>query len=211
MADYVTNEQLAAFAHEFKALADSDAVDTLITAASRLFDNLCEVDEDFFAPGDAEEDPDFTERDFVGDGTAYLKLDPYIALDDDPISINEGTILDDDFDVVNVPEYVERSGMLVVLGKTTYQRFTPSGMNRFVGWPDGKQIRVSANWGFSAIPADVQMATVHLALHLWRTADPAFAQISNADNTVSVRTVPRVAEVVIEKYREKYSRRALFA
>lgn len=207
MADYVTNDQLTAFAHEFAALEDANAVETLITAASRLFDNLCEVNEDFFSVASGT----FADRTFVGDGTAYLKIDPYISLADNPVAINEGTIDEADFLTENVPDYSEQNGMLVVLAKTQYQRFGLTGIGRFEGWPDGKQIEVTANWGFSAVPADVQMAVVHIAIHTWRTADPAFAQISNADNTVSVRTVPRVAEVVIEKYREKYSRRALFA
>lgn len=206
MADYIATDQLTAFAHEFAALSDANAVDTLITAASRLFDNLCEVDEDFFAAASGT----YADRTFIGDGTAYLKLDPYISLDDNPVAINEGTIEDEDYITDNVPEYAEKEGMLVVLAKTQRLRFSLDG-GRFEGWPEGKQIEVTANWGFAAVPADVQMATVHLALHLWRTADPAFAQISNADNTVSVRTVPKVAEVVIDKYRERYSRRAIFA
>jgi hypothetical protein len=206
MADYVTTTQVSAFAHEFGALG-GDGQALLVTAASRLFDTLCEVDEDFFA-----EEGGLTEdRDFIGDGTAYLKLPPYVDLD--TVTINEGTIETPDFTDDNVPDYVAQNGMLVVLSKTMQQSaeaaFYP---NRFTGWPDGKQIRIGAVWGFEFTPADVTFACVHLALHLWRTGDPAFATISNAEGAASrAATVPQIAQQIIDKYREKYSRRSLFA
>lgn len=209
MADYITEEQLTAFGHEFGALSNTTAVSTLLSAASRFFDNQCEVTEDFFAvAGNTESD-----RDFVGNGTAYLQLDPYTTLNaTDPVKLNDGSVATPDFTTTNVPDYVERDGALVVLDRTGNQGFTQDGRNRFVGWPEGKQIRVSAKWGFSAIPADVQIACVHIAYHLWRVGDPAFAVISNADNTASrPLTLPQIARTIIDKYRQRYSRSAIFA
>ena len=213
MADYVTSSVVSSFGHEFAGLSDPTAVDLLVTAASRLFDNLCEVEEDFFAP--APDPVDYTDRDFIGNGTAYLRLLPYTALNDtDPVLMNEGTIEDPSYVSTNLPDYIEREGGLVVLDKTLRTNYDTSyytGVNRFVGWPDGKQIRVSANWGWTETPADVQLACVHLCYHLWRTADPAFAVISSADGTVRATPIPAVVKATVDKYRAEYSQKALFA
>lgn len=206
MSDYVTTIQVGEFAHEFNALG-TDGKALLVTAASRLFDNLCEVSEDFFA----EEDGTTDERFFIGDGTAYLKVPPYLDLDS--VAINDGTIAVPDYTADNVPDYAEQNGMLVVLDKTIRPSYSaPSYPNRFTGWPDGKQIRVSAIWGFLTIPADVQLAVIHLAIHLWRTGDPSFAVISGAGEAAArIETIPKIARDIVDRYREKYSARSLFA
>lgn len=207
MADYVTSGQVAAFTHEFASVSEPDL---LVAAASRLFDKLVKVPDDFFAEvGGA-----FADRDFYGDGTAYLKLDPFTELNSvDPVKLNDGTIETPDYSVTNVPEYIVRDGFLVVLDKT--KQMPPESAsypNRFQGWPNRSQVRVSAKWGFAAIPADVTFACVHLATHLFRTADPAFAVISNADGAASrIETVPKIAREIINSYREKYARNAAFA
>lgn len=212
MADYATWEQVIPLAHEADALSTTGQ-DLLLTAASRLFDKQVGVPDDFFSVGDVDAPITYSNRDFIGDGTAYLKLDPYLALNPtDPVLVNDDTILDPDFTSSNVPEYVARNGMLVVLGRTIYRNFSPTGINRFQGWPDGRQIRVSANWGFSAIPADVTVAVAHIVLALWRTGDPAFSVISNAEGAATrIETIPKVARDIITEYKEKYSRAALFA
>jgi hypothetical protein len=203
--DYVTTTQVGSFAHEFAAL-DAPGQTLIVTSASRLFDNLCEVEEDFFA----EEDGTTEDRYFIGDGTAYLKLPPYVDLD--TVALNDGTVDVPDYTADNVPSYIEQDGMLVVLDKTKLQEpEAASYPNRFTGWPGGVQIRVSAIWGFATVPSDVQLAVIHLALHLWRTADPAFAVISNAaGDALASRTVPKVAQSVIDKYKAKYSQKAIF-
>ena len=205
MADYVTAAQVGAFAHEFSALG-GDGQALLVTAASRLFDISCEVSENFFA----EENGSSEERVFIGDGTAYLKLPPYVDLG--VVSINEGTREDPDYSTSNVPEYVEQDGMLIVLSKTVRQSpeaaFYPG---RFTGWPEAKQIKVDAVWGLESTPSDIVLACVHIALHLWRTGDPAFATISNAEGAASrPATLPKIAQDIIDRYREKYSQRAVF-
>lgn len=211
MADYITSELIAAFGHQFEGLADSTAVDLLVTSASRLFDNLCDVPEDFFAPAGDEE----SDKDFIGDGTAYLKLLPYTSLNDtDPVLMNDGDIDDPDYTADNVPDYVERNGTLVVLNKTMRhdQNNYYTGVNRFVGWPDGKQIRVSAKWGFVDTPADVQIACVHIAYQLFRTADPSFSIISGIEGAqVANFRLPAMAQAVVDSYRGRYSQKGLFA
>lgn len=210
MADYVTEEQLTAFGFQFEGLSNTGAVSTLLTAASRFFDNQCEVSENFFAQ--AADPEDYTDRDFIGNGTAYLQLDPYTVLNPtDPVSMNDGSVGDPDFTADNLPDYVVKDGALVVLERTGWRDFTHDGRNRFTGWPESKQIRVSANWGFSTIPADVVLACVHIALHLWRTADPSFSVIAGAEGAASrVETIPKIAQDVVTKYRAKYSRKVVF-
>lgn len=188
MANYVTQDQLNAFAHEFPALADQNAVDTLLTAASRLFDNLTGVNEDFYQQ--APDPASYTTRTFYGNGTGYLPVDPYTALNPiNPVVVDAANSYD-------VPPYTERDGMLVLYG---------SYVSRFTGWNDGVSVAISANWGFAEIPADVQLATVHIAIHLWRTADPAFATISNAENAaVRIETIPKIARDIVNAYKAKY-------
>lgn len=188
MSDYVTEDQLRAFSHEFDSLDDANAVATLLTAASRLFDNLTGVAENFYqaAPSPAA----YTTRVYYGNGTGYLPVDPYTALN--PIN----PIVVDAANAYDVPPYTERDGMLIVYG---------SYISRFSGWNDGVSVTVSANWGFTEIPADVQLATAHLAIHLWRTADPANAIIAGAEGAAArIETIPKVARDIVNAYRAKY-------
>lgn len=203
MADYVTADELGAFSHELTN--NTTTTDLLVTSASRLFDNLCEVSEDFFAVTSGS----FTNRVFYGDGTAYLKLDPFTALN----SVNP-VVIDPDTDVnYDLPDYTAIDNFLVVLDETKMQSdIAASYPNRFTGWHQGVKVTVSAKWGFTAVPADVKMAVIALAIHQWRTADPAFATISNAEGAAARPiTIPQIAEAVIDKYREKYSKKFVFA
>lgn len=198
MADYVDSEEVANFGHEFPGMMEGDAVTSLLTASSRLFDKQCEVRDDFFAEAGG---ANASARTFIGDGTSYLKVDAFVG-DVDDVTI-------EDYDV---PDYTVIDGMLVVLDKTRPQSsLAASYPQRFAGWRDGYPVTVSAVWGFAEVPADVKVACCHLAIHLWRTADPAFATISNAEGAASREiTIPDVAQRIINSYREKYSRRALF-
>jgi hypothetical protein len=188
MADYVTTEQVAFLAHEFDTATDRAAL--LVTAASRLFDNLTVQRENFYQQADPTTPTVYTTRTFYGNGTGYLQLDPYTALN--PVN---PVVVDADY-TYEIPTYIEKDGMLVVY--STY-------LGRRTGWADGVSIAVSANWGFAEIPADVTLACAHIALHLWRTADPAFAVISNAEGAATrPLTLPRIARDVIDTYKGKY-------
>lgn len=195
MADYVTEEQVTAFSHEFGALSNTSAVATLLTAASRLFDNLTGVSANFYQT--AADPAAYSARVFYGNGTGYLPVDPYTALNPtDPVVIDPDHAYD-------VPDYVERDGMLVIYG---------SYIGRFLGWSDGIQVTISANWGFPETPADVTLACAHLAVHLWRTADPAFATISNSEGAAArVETIPKVALDIVNVYKAKYRQGFEFA
>lgn len=212
MSLYATANQIRAFAQQPDALAGGEGGDNwtlLATAASRLFDKLTEVPDDFYAVTSGS----FVNRDFIGDGTAYLKLDPYTALNDtDPVLINDNTIDDPEFTSENVPDYVNRDGMLVVLSKTNQggnSRVMADNF-RFTGWPDGGQIRVSAKWGFAAIPQDITFAVIQIALQMFRTSDPAFAIVSGTDKAIGP-TYPKFVTDTVEQYKGQYSRVFVFA
>jgi hypothetical protein len=201
--DYVTTDQVEGFAQQFSAL-DSTNQSLLVTAASRLFDNLCEVAEDFFAPYVPASPEVFTDRDFYGDDTAYLQIDPFTELNGtDPV------VIDTDPDVTyDLPEYSVVGDRLVVLDRTRLMREEAAAYPfRFVGWRRGVKVTVSAKWGWAETPADVQMAVIAIAINQFRMTDPAFTKLSD----VEVADIPPIAQTVVDKYRQRYSRRALFA
>lgn len=198
MSDYATTEQVAAFAQEFDALGTAGQ-DQLISGASRLFDRLCEVEDDFFAAAAGESD-----KVFFGDGTAYLKLPPYVSLGTDPI-----VIVDINDDELEVPDYLEQDGHLVIRDEGIRARSVVP--DTFTGWPLNQEITVSANWGFATVPSDVTQAVIQLAILTWRQSDPAFARMSQSGQVVEMRELPLVVQNTIEKYRQKYSKTAIFA
>lgn len=207
MALYATVAQIKALGIQTDAPATATEVwDDLATAASRMFDSLCEVSDDFFA-----EESGLTEdRDFIGDGTAYLKVPPYVDLD--TVTINDGTIETPDYTTDNVPEYIAKDATLIVLEKTKmaapYSAFYPY---RFAGWPDGAQIRVAAVWGFEFTPVDIQIAVSKIALYQWRISDPVNADNTNATAEPLIDGIPASVWATVEKYKAKYSQRCLFA
>jgi hypothetical protein len=208
MADYVTTAQVGGWAQQFSAL-DSTNQGLLVTAASRLFDNKCEVPENFFAEYDAATPAGFTSRDYYGDGTAYLTIDPNVGLN----SVNP-VVIDTDPDVnYDLPTYSVIDNQLVVLSETKLQSDTAASFpNRFTGWHQGVKVTVSAMWGWTAVPADVQTAVIALAIHIWRTMDPAFTLLSGVEGVANKTiTLPEIAETTIKNYRERYNRNALFA
>lgn len=213
MSDYATTDEIRAFAQQPDSLGggpDDTSWALLATSASRLFDNLAEVDDSFFAgQGDT---PAFTNQDFIGDGTAYLKLAPYTALNTvTPVLINDGTTAAPNFTATNVPDYIEKTGMLVVLDKTNQNfRLVLPDANRFQGWPDGVQIRVSAKWGFSAVPSDIKLAVIQIALYMFRGMDPATTVITNTEKAVNQANLPTFVTETAKQYKALYSRNALF-
>lgn len=210
MADYATTAQIRAFTQVPDSLAggaDGEYWGLLATAASRMFDNLTEVSDSFYGLAG-----EYANRDFLGDGTAYLRLDPYTFLNEtDPVLMNDGTVETPDYEAANVPDYIVRDGSLIVLDRTN-QNFTNRTpyLNRFTGWPDGKQIRVSAKWGFTAVPEDITFAVIQIAIMTLRTMDPANAVLANTEKALLVDSLPFMSQEIVKKYKEKYSRKAVF-
>lgn len=225
--DYITTTQIADFAQEFDALSP-DGQSLIATSASRFFDNLCKVDAGFFSAATGA-----TAKTFYGDGTAYLKLPPYIGT----IAPASVAIVDNDSNVVETPVYFEQNGYLVIkgygagvptrdvsnAGPTFFSNSWPSTWNSysspfntgvatyFKGWPVNLKITVTANWGFAAVPADVQQAVIQLAIHQWRVGDPAFTAISQSGQPYAAPAIPVQVQTIVDNYRETYTSVAGFA
>ena len=210
MADYATTEQIQAFARESDGLADAGAWDLLATAASRAFDTLCEVPEDFFAEAPEEA----TEKVVYGSGTAFQKLPPYVpgSLDLENATMGEAgqeEPLPDmtvEMGEVGLQFLVDRSAT-----EQPSQYEADLGKDRYVGFYEAVPITLEARWGFETTPADIKLAVIGLALYMWRQSDPSFAGISNADTNLVLREMPPSVSKVVEKYRTKYSSRETFA
>ena len=226
MSDYVTGSQIADFAQEFDALSQNGQ-DLIATSASRLFDNLCDVDPGFFAASSGE-----YFKTFYGDGTAYLRLLPYTGV----IATGQIVILDNDDIEQEIPEYFEQNGYLVIKGygqgvptrdvmnagpsffTSSWSPWntqnpawnTSASATFFAGWPLNLEITVSAAWGFPTIPADVQQATIQLAIHLWRIGDPAFAAVSQSGHAFTQHAVPTAVQIMADNYRKRYKQYAGF-
>lgn len=146
-----------------------------------------------------------TERVFYGDGSNFLRLDPYVpgTLDAD-IALPSG---------YTVPEFVERDGYLVraedgVLLPDNVDLHDWMGTARLHGWYRGVAVTVTAIWGYLATPADVKLAVIELVLNLWRETDPANVKLVGIDNQpIRERIPPRVYEVA---RRYKLKRKTMF-
>lgn len=133
--------------------SEAGTFDDYCAGASRLFDLLCEVEDDFFAKTSNA----VSEKTFYGDGIDMLRLPPFVAG-----SITE--ILIDD--VLIADSYRLSNDYLINLDNDfTYDA----------------EIKITAKWGFAEINAAVKVATQELANYLYRNRDPMFAKISDVE------------------------------
>jgi hypothetical protein len=105
----------------------SDAyINAVIERASRFFDHLCGVEDEFFEPAGMTA----TTKIVYGDGGPYLRLPPYVAG-----TLNTTLDVPDGY---TVPSFVERDGYLVLSSSPSGTLLTRSvvGLNSS-GWWDG--------------------------------------------------------------------------
>lgn len=192
MGQYATAVQFRQFA--FQSSAGDDAkYDALLIRASRLFDRAVEVEDDHFAA--AAQNPSV--RTFYGDGSTYLRLDPYVPGSLTTVTMPTG---------YEVPDRVElgRDGSFYLV-RTFNEDGTLYNDQRWIlsrpGWFPGVPVTVTARWGYAAIPDDVVQAVLAKAIQLWRTNDPAQQKAADVDEESS----PQLADwdMVVEKYRER--------
>ena len=214
MANYVTAAEVYAYAYQ-KVTGDEALLTALIPRASRLFDREAGLPDNYFA---AYVDPTAAgQRDFWGDGTDYLKIDPYLSTLTPTISMPSG---------FTAPDFIEATHQsrprLCVPGEfflvRTYgdnaMRFSGlsdrrdlfpadfSGNLDYVGWPDGIRVQVTAKWGFDAVPEDVKEAVIETVVTIWRSRDTAFARAVAIDtNTLLFDALPPRAKLIAERYR----------
>lgn len=138
-----------------------------------------------------------TERVFYGDGSSFLKLDPFVPGTLDPdIAVPAGH---------TAPDFIERDGYLVLSssGSLTH-RFAPfPSFWRGGGWFTGLPITVTAKWGYEATPADVKHAVIELAANLWRETDPALVKLTDIDNQPLRENLPPRVREIARRYHAK--------
>jgi hypothetical protein len=133
-----------------------------------------------------------TSQVIYGDGTNYLRLPPYV-----PGTLNATITLPDGY---TAPDFVERDGYLVRTSTTGV--LPPVPPYHPFGWYQGVAVTVSAKWGYSETPADVQQAVLELAINLWRETDPANLKLTNLDNQPLRESLPPRVMQVVKGYRQ---------
>lgn len=187
MANYITTAQFKASAVADEADADS-VYDLLVEGVSRLFDRECEVADSFFAAASGTE----SDRTYRANGTRYLKLFPYVA-----DSITEIDVDGTDYYEAAIADrlYQEKEGYLIFDSEIAQDTL----------------ITINADWGFAAIPADIQVACLEQALFQWRKKDLSFADISGVPTAAVVAEFSPSFVATTKRYREQYSGRNYFA
>lgn len=219
MADYATTAEVRLYGYQSLS-TDEPLLNALITRASRLFDNAAGKPKDYF--GAAAASPSATARKFWGNGTDYLRLDPYLI----PAGVTSITTVAMPTGFT-VPGYLEANhhsrAELNMPGEfclvRTYgdneSRFSAlsergdlfpaefSGELDYVGWPDGIKVTVTAKWGWDAVPEDVKEATIETVIAIWRGRDAGFARAVGVEGAGVVigEALPQRAREVAERYR----------
>ena len=180
---YVQPEILKANAMAGTEDADTQNVwQSLAESVSRLFDTVCEVEAGFFAAKGS----GVTLKRHWGNNTQYLRLFPYTA--------NSITIINQDGTELYKPviadrAYTERDGYLI------FDFIIPVNV----------PVDVTALYGFTAIPADIQQACIEMALTMWRRKDLAFTDVSGVSAAVVNAEFSPTFLAVSKRYRELYS------
>lgn len=184
---YISTLQLMSGASAPEASGEDIWADYAV-GASRLFDRLCEVEAGFFnqaLPYVDEDNDGTTEKIFYGNDIDMLQLPPYVG------EIVAANILIDDAQIED--EFRISNGFL-------YNR--EKQYEKYKVFSSDNEIKITARWGFAAVPADVQMVVRELAVYCWRNRDSHFSRIS--DTGVYEDLAPTI-KATIKKFREKYS------
>jgi hypothetical protein len=183
--NYITAADLRSAAEQQEA-SGTDAWEALATAISRMFDRECEIADEFFGKAAAAG----SARSFLGAGTEYVKLSPYI-----PASITEITVDDDDVPLGDTDHYSESEQYLVFKYSIT----------------KNADVSVTARWGFPEVPADIRQACIEQALFQWRRKDLAFAELAGVASAAVAASFSPTFQAAIDRYRGIYSRNNYFA
>jgi hypothetical protein len=225
--DYATLDEARAYGYQ--SSEDDDPVLTaIITRASRIFDGYVGVADGYFAKGLATQTA--SARKFWGDGTNYLKVDPYLSSPTPTIAMPTGfdapTFLESNpyqsnrmaqaagefFLVKTYGDSESRFEGLNTLGSDAGIFFPLDVLNTgalYVGWPDGIKVTVTAKWGFDQTPDDVKEAVLETTIAIWRGKDQAFARAVALETNVQINdALPPRAKLIADGYRVG---RAVFA
>lgn len=169
MADYLTTEELDFFQLNAADISPEKKA-FIITAASRYFDRLCEVEEDFFKQAEEEA----SEKVIVGNGLNLLQLPPFVGVLGDVI-VNE-QIIDSSYFISKGT--VPNQYLQVLQWERDFFGYETSSFNNFRRipfWSENYFYTISARWGWAEIPYDVKAAVAEIAISLSSGLDVAKA------------------------------------
>lgn len=131
-------------------------------------------------------------RTFYGDGTNYLRVDPYVSG-----TLNATITMPSGY---TVPTFVERQGYLLLTG--TDGSLTKYAFSIFTsGWWKGVPVTVTALWGYEETPADIKAATIEMAINLHRETDPAHLSLIGRDGFILREQLPPRVNGILKRYR----------
>jgi hypothetical protein len=195
MADYATLDQIIArLLPNTKVDADDPMLSQLVTAASRTVDSYLTVPDDFFAVADVGP----TERTVYGTGESQMRLPPFIGqITTDDVTPDVGYI---------VPAFQVVNGWLVV---ATNAAFAASGNlcscpSSYYVWQAGVAYKISAQWGWQQIPADINEACIQMVVRWYRGRDDAYAGVIAMESTAAYeRALPVGAKTILDHWATK--------
>lgn len=189
MGAYATQDAIrrAAFA---VGRGDEIRFDDYVERASRMIDLLCGVPADWFAPAPEQASALI----FVGEGTAYLPTDPFVA----------GSVADAVYcDGEVAPDWRERrdsNGQCWLIARAGDV------------WSFDADVEVVARWGFADTPADIVSATVEITVTLWNQRDAKLARVIadvNGGQVLREEQIPKRVWEICERWRQR--QRLVFA
>lgn len=183
---YVTIEDIIPYGWQ---VGEDDKIffDALRVRASRMFEILAFVGEDYFQKGSGA----LEAKTFYGIGSVYLYLPPFYDLAS--VTMPTG---------YTVPYYYNADGFL----RTTDVDgilYDPMAVYRTF-WPNGVPVTVTAKWGFREIPEDVKQAVCELIIATWRSKDQAFLKAVDLESRqVIVKSIPERTAMIAAYYQAK--------
>lgn len=207
MADYITTAELDRFLLG-AASADSTKKSFAVTSASRMFDRLCGVDDNYFAAAGVSA----TNKVILGNGLTILKLPPFVG-GLGVVTYEDGTdeeeIVDTDLFTLkgtSPNQFLEtyRKNSLSGFDYLDYVREFDSNWGWFnrSTWIENKSYTISARWGFTAIPDDVKAAVIQIAISLMSDLDTAKTERLESKTDVKDHLPSgSIAALVVSKYK----------
>lgn len=214
-SDYVTMDQVRAYVYQSQD-ADEDLLMRIMTRAARIFDAACGLPDEYFTRGDSGQTASI--RYFWGDGTDYLKIDPYLSATAPTVTMPTGFAVLNWVAVnpyerarLNTPgefflsrRYGDDYSTLAALAERRDYFFAEfSNQVDYVGWPAGIRVGVTAKWGWDSTPAEVQEAVLETIANIWRSKDQGFARAVAIDGVAVInQPLPPRAQMIADGYRQ---------
>jgi hypothetical protein len=212
--DYVTLDQVRAYVYQSQD-ADEDLLIRIVTRAARIFDAACSLPDGYFAQGQAGQTASI--RYYWGNGTDYLKVDPYLSTPTPVVTMPTGFAVLNWIEVnpykpsqQNTPgefflsrRYGDDYSSFAALNERRDYFFAEfSNQVDYVGWPAGIRVGVTAKWGWDRTPQEVQEAVLETVANIWRSKDQGFARAVAIDGIAIInQPLPPRAQMIADGYK----------